>query len=171
MMHLKSTWFWVAVYGVMTSFDVMITYVFVSRDSFGIGAEGNPFLSSLMEQFGIWQALTISVLIEFLYCGLILGVFCTFLKYKMKKRSEEFCHKVDVLVFNIGIPFAMMAGVLLHLFGVLSWLVFLIMGSIDLVGFLKLFMAITILCGIFQAYHVHKLSSKSKSSSKDSQDN
>jgi hypothetical protein len=78
----------------------------------------------------------------------------------VKIRSEELKYKVDMLIFNIGVPFIIMASALLHLFGGILWVMIGIVGPGNGIDPLQLLIYITIFCGILQAYHVFNLNSK-----------
>lgn len=149
--------FWIIIYIGMALFDTTITYICVNYKQFGIGSESNPLINRLMGQFGIWQGLLLCFLQEISYYFLILGIFYLLIRYVTSKIPEYDHFKIDILVFNIGIPFITISCALLHLFGGLSWVTFIILGSIDFINFLKLFMLIITFCSIFQAYYVYKL--------------
>ncbi|MFX1293299.1 MAG: hypothetical protein ACFFD2_00375 [Promethearchaeota archaeon] len=152
-MHLKSIKIWMIAYVALTLFDVIVTYIFISGPSFGIENEGNALIRNLMNRFGIWQGLTIYVLQEFAFTFLIWGAFYYIIKFLVKEKSEQLRYKVDIIIFNIGAPFIIMASALLHLFSGIIWLVLGFIGEIDM---LKFVIYVIILCAIFQAYHVFK---------------
>lgn len=153
--------FWMLSYLGLTLFDIIVTYIFVSQEQFGIVSESNPLIRNLMEQFGIWQGLTIYMIREFLIFFAMWSLFFFTINYFVKGRSDEFHHKIDMLIFNIGVPFIIMASALLHLFGGIFWILIGITGHVEIVDPLQLIIYITMLCGLFQAYQVYKLNSKS----------
>ncbi len=164
-MHLKSMRSWMLIYLIFTLFDVVVTYIFVSQEQFGIIYESNLLIRNLMEQLGIWQGLSVYVLQEFLMFFVMWGLFYYVMNYLVKGRSEDLHFKVDMLIFNIGVPFIIMGSALLHLFGGIFWIMVGITGQVEIVDPLQLVIYITVFCGLFQAYQVFKLSSKSISTS------
>ena len=156
---------WMLVYVVLTVFDVVVTYFFVSQEQFGIIYESNPLIHNLMEQLGIWQGLTVYVLQEFVIFFAMWGIFYLIINNLIKGRSEELRHKIDMTIFNIGVPFFIIASALLHLFGGIFWIMVGLTGQVEIVDPLQLIIYITAICGLFQAVHVYKLNSHSKSTS------
>lgn len=152
--------FWIGAYVVLALFDVVVTYIFVSQERFGVMHEGNPLIRTLMEQYGIWQGLTLYVIQEFVIFFVMWGLFYYVIRHLIKGRSEELHYKIDVIIFNIGVPFVIMASVLLHFFGGLFWIMLGITGRVDLIDPLQLIIYISMFCGIFQAYQVYKLNFK-----------
>jgi len=156
-MHLKSMRNWIIAYISFAFFDVIVTYVCLSQPPFSIADEGNSLIRALMEQFGLWQGLTIYLIQEFAtFFVLWIGVLYLF-KYLMKNRSEDINLKIDIIVFNLFIPFIIMASALLHLFGGISWIGYKMAGELNAFFPMQLFVYITIICGIIQAYYVFKL--------------
>lgn len=164
-MHLHSMRNWMIAYIGFAVFDVIVTYISLSQPPFGIEDEGNSLIRSLMEQFGLWQGLTIYLIQEFAaFFVLWIGMLYLF-KYLMKKRSDDFKLKVDIIIFNLIIPFIIMASALLHLFGGISWIGYVMTGELNSFFPMQLFVYITVICGILQAYYVFKLASTSRSTS------
>ncbi len=160
-MHLQSMRFWMITYVLLTFFDVIVTYFFISSGQFGIVDEGNAVIRNLMEQFGIWQGLTIYIIQEFLFFFLVWGCFYYIILHLIKNRSQEVQHKIDILIFNLGVPFIIMANALLHLFAGLFWIV---LGTTDVLDRwfpLNFVVYITIFFGIAQAYYLFRVSSES----------
>jgi len=153
------------VYVVLTVFDVVVTYFFVSQEQFGVVYESNPLIRNLMEQLGIWQGLTVYVLQEFVIFFTMWGIFYYIINSLVKGRSEELHNKIDIVIFNIGVPFFIMASALLHLFGGIFWIMIGITGQVEIVNPLQLIIYITALCGLFQAFQVYKLNSNNKTTS------
>jgi len=144
-------------------FDVIVTCICLNQPPFGIEDEGNSLIRALMEQFGLWQGLTIYIIQEFAaFFALWIGMLY-FFKYLLKNRSEALQVKVDILIFNLFIPFIIMASALLHLFGGLSWIGVAMAGELNSFFPMELFVYVTVICGILQAYHVFKLTSTSRS--------
>jgi len=156
---------WMLVYVVLTVFDVVVTYFFVSQEQFGVVYESNPLIRNLMEQLGIWQGLTVYVLQEFVIFFTMWGIFYYIINSLVKGRSEELHNKIDIVIFNIGVPFFIMASALLHLFGGIFWIMIGITGQVEIVNPLQLIIYITALCGLFQAFQVYKLNSNNKTTS------
>ncbi len=155
-MHLKSLKFWTVVFIGMAVFDFLITHFYTSQEQFGVELEGNSLVRVLMAQFGISQGLLLCLSIELAYCFLILGGFFLIVKRWMNKKPKERYFKVDIVVFNIGIPFILIAIALGHLFGGLSWVIGTT-GVMGLAEFLQVFALVLILCGTGQAYNVYKI--------------
>ena len=101
-MHLKSMRLWILAYVFLTFFDVIITYIFISGPDFDISDEGNLMIRNLMEQFGVWQGLTIYVIQEFVIFFLMWGLLYYIIMRLVKDRSEELRFKVDVIVLILG---------------------------------------------------------------------
>jgi len=138
-------------------FDVLITYYFLSIEGFGINTEGNQLIRNLMEQYGIEQGLALYVVQEFVIFFTLWGVFFLIMIRLIKGTSSQFQCKIDLLIFNIGAPFIIMASALSHFFGGLFWLIFGITGSIDVIDPSTLIIYITILCGMFQTYQLYNI--------------
>ena len=149
--------FWMLVYASLTLFDVILTYFFVSSGQFGIEDEANSLIRLLMEKYGIWQGLSIYVIQEFLMFFLMWGCFYYILKQLIKNRSELLQQKVDLLIFNMGIPFIIIASALLHLFGGIAWLFLGVLGIPEPLSSLKLIIYTTIFCGLLQCFYAYKL--------------
>ena len=149
--------FWIGIYIIMTFFDVIATYIFINE----ISDEGNLVIQQLMEQYGIWQGLSIYILQEFLLFFLIWGFFYYLLKYIMKGRPEQLQFKIDIFIFNLGVPCFIMASALLHFFGGIFWIIFGLTGIVVNFFPLKFILYITIICGIIQAYYALSLNEKS----------
>ncbi len=162
-MHLKAMRLWMGAYVIFAFFDVIVTYIFVSGPDFEIADEGNAVIRSFMEQYGIWQGLTLYLIQEFAMFFLLWGIFYYILKRLIKEKSEQTRYKVDIIVFNLGVPFIIMASALLHLFGGIFWLSVGLSGKLYIIFPLKLIVYVTVICGIFQAYHVLKLSNEYRS--------
>jgi hypothetical protein len=161
-MHLESMRNWMITYIGFAVFDVIVTYICLNQPPFGIEDEGNSLIRTLMEQFGLWQGLTIYLIQEFVaFFALWIGVLYLF-KYLLRKRSEAFQLKVDILIFNLFVPFIIMASALLHLFGGISWIGYAMAGELNSFFPMQFFVYITVICGILQAYHVFKLTSTSR---------
>jgi len=164
-MHLSSMRNWMIAYIGFAFFDVIVTYICLSQPPFGIEDEGNSLIRALMEQFGLWQGLTIYLIQEFAaFFALWIGMLYLF-KYLLKKRSEPLQLKVDILIFNLAIPFFIMASALLHLFGGISWIGYAMAGELNSFFPMQFFVYVTVICGIIQAYRVFKLTSTSRSAS------
>ena len=164
-MHLKSMKLWMLAYVVLTFFDVIITYIFISGPDFDIADEGNVMIRNLMEQFGVWQGLTIYVIQEFVLFFLMWGLLYYIVNRLVKDRSEDLQFKVDIIVFNLGMPFIIMASALLHLFAGFFWIGYGIAGEIGVWFPMNFIVYVTIFLGMFQAYHVFKLQSEHTSPS------
>lgn len=164
-MYLKSIRNWIIAYIGFTFFDVIVTYICLSQPPFGIADEGNSLIRNLMEQFGLWQGLTIYVIQEFAtFFVLWIGILYLF-KYLMKNRSEDIKLKINIIIFNLFIPFIIMASALLHLFGGISWIGVKIAGEINAFFPMQFIVYVTIICGIIQAYYVFKLTLNSRPAS------
>jgi len=164
-MHLNSMRNWMIAYIGFAFFDVIVTYICLSQPPFGIEDEGNSLIRALMEQFGLWQGLTIYLIQEFaVFFVLWIGILYLF-KYFLKNRSEALQVKVDILIFNLFIPFFIMASALLHLFGGISWIGYAMAGELNSFFPMQFFVYVTVICGIIQAYFVFKLTSTSRSAS------
>jgi len=157
-MHL-----WMVAYIVLALFDIVITYIFINGGQFGIEDEGNTLIRSLMGRYGIWQGLTIYLIQDLVIFFLIWGCFYYILKHLLKDRPHQLVSKVDIIIFNLGIPFFIMASALLHLFGGIFWLVLGITGALEMWFPLKFITYITIICGLSQAYYAIKLNFKEPS--------
>ena len=136
--------------------------MFINSGQFSIVDEGNDLIRSLMEQYGIWQGLFIYIVQEFLIFFLMWGFFYYIIKRLIKDKSEGLQYKVDILIFNLGVPFIVMASALLHLFGGIFWIVLGTTETLDIWFPLKFIVYVTIFCGIFQAYYLFKLSAESR---------
>ncbi len=164
-MHLSSMRNWMIAYLGFAVFDVVVTYICLSQPPFSIADEGNSLIRALMEQFGLWQGLTIYMIQEFAaFFALWLGMLYLF-KYLMKKRREALKLKVDILIFNLFIPFIIMASALLHLFGGISWIGYAMAGELNSFFPMQFFVYVTVICGIIQAYYIFKLTSTGRSAS------
>jgi len=161
-MHLNSMRNWMIAYIGFAFFDVIVTYICLSQPPFSIADEGNALIRDLMEHFGLWQGLTIYLIQEFaVFFALWIGILYLF-KYLMKKRSEELKLKIDILIFNLFIPFLIMASALLHLFGGISWIGYKMAGQLNSFFPMQFFVYVTVICGILQAYYIFKLTSNNR---------
>ncbi len=148
---------WMIAYVALTLFDVVVTYIFISGGTFDIADEGNAMIRTLMEKYGVWQGLSIYVVQEFAVFFLLWGVLYLTIMRLVKDRSQEIHNKVDIIVFNIGAPFFIMASALLHLFAGIFWLVIGFAGAPDRWVPTQFIVYVTVICGLLQAYHVFKL--------------
>ncbi|TFG05481.1 MAG: hypothetical protein EU536_01895 [Promethearchaeota archaeon] len=155
--HLNSFKLWMIIYVFLTVFDVSMTYIFISQPEFGISFESNPLIRNLMEQYGIWQGLTLYIIQEFVFFFCLWGAFYFVISRLARGRSREVQKKVDVFIFNIGVPFMIMGSAILHLFGGIFWLLFGITGSVELVDPLQLIVYVTVFLSIFQSYRIYNL--------------
>jgi hypothetical protein len=158
-MHLKAVRNWIIIYMGLACFDMIVTAIFVSQERFGIDYERNPVIKALMEQYGIWQGLTFYLMQEFALFFLLWGSFYYVIRTLLKNRTEEIQYKVDIIIFNLAMPFTIMASALVHLFGGVPWLFLGLMGRVDPIDPLQLIVYVTMLCGLLQAYHIYKLNS------------
>ena len=156
---------WMLGYVALTLFDVLITFFFVSSGEFGIEYEANPVIRGYMEQYGIAQGLAIYFIQDLAFFCLLWVCFYYIFKILMKDRSEELQYKIDMIVFNIGVPFIIMASALMHLLGGVLWIGLGIAGYVNLVNSLQLIIYIMVIFGIVQAYYVFKLNAKVPSKS------
>ena len=156
---------WIITYIGLAFFDVIVTYICLSQPPFSIADEGNSLIRALMEQYGLWQGLTIYLIQEFaIFFVLWIGILYLF-KYLMKNRGEDIKLKIDIIVFNLFIPFIIMASALLHLFGGISWIGVMMAGEINTFFPMQFIVYVTVICGIIQAYYVFKLTSNSRPAS------
>ncbi|MHA1276765.1 MAG: hypothetical protein ACTSQI_13725 [Candidatus Helarchaeota archaeon] len=160
--RLRSMKIWIIVYVILTFFDVIVTYFVMSGGVFGIADEGNAAIRALMEKYGIWQGLTIYVIQEFAIFFLLWGGLYLIIKHLMKDRSEAILRRVDIVIFNIGAPFFIMASALLHLFGGIFWIVLSSTGALDMWFPLNFIVYMTAICGFLQTIHVSKLQAEPK---------
>ncbi len=152
--------FWMMAYILLALFDVIVTYIFIGSGQFEIADEGNATIRILMEQYGIWQGLTIYIVQEFLFFFLLWGSFYYILNYLVKNRSQEIQRKIDIFFFNLGVPFIIMASALLHFFAGLFWIVLGTTEVLDRWFPLNFIVYITIFFGIAQAYYLFKMKSE-----------
>jgi len=159
-MHLTAIRNWISIYIGLAFFDIIVTAIFISQERFGIGYERNSVIKVLMEQFGIWQGLLLYLAQEFALFFLLWGSFCLLLQYLLKNRSEQIRRKCDILIFNLAMPFIIMASAMVHLFGGVPWLFLGLTGHADIIDPLRLIVYATMLCGLLQAYQLYRLYSK-----------
>ena len=150
---------WILAYVGLTCFDMIVTAIFISQERFGIWYERNPVIKALMEQFGIWQGLGFYLMQEFALFFLLWGSFYYLIRSLLKNRTEKIRQKVDIIIFNLAMPFIIMASALVHLFGGVPWLFLGLTGRVDPIDPLQLIVYVTMLCGLLQVYHIYKLNS------------
>lgn len=158
-MHLKSMYFWMAIYCGLAVFDIGITYISITQ-RFGVEFESNLFVRALMEQYGILSGLIFYILQEFFFFFILWGLFYYFIKLLAKGKSEKTLYKIDILIFNMGVPFPIIVSALLHLAGGLSWIFLSTLPYMNFGDCLKIMLLIMMMSCIFQTYHVYKLNSK-----------
>lgn len=159
-MHLKAIRNWILAYLGMAFFDIIVTAIFISQEQFGIDYERNTVIKALMEQYGIWQGLTLYLMQEFALFFLLWGGFYFLIRYLVKNRPNEVQYKFDILIFNLVMPFIIMASALVHLFGGIPWLFLGFTGRVDPIDPLQLIVFVTMFCGLLQAYQLYQLFSK-----------
>lgn len=151
---------WIIVYMALTIIDVLITYILISSGQFTTANEGNLLIRNLMEKYGVWQGLTIYVIQEFAIFFLMwICVYYILMRLIVNKGSEQLRYKIDIIIFNLVIPFIIMASALIHLGAIVLWIDI----ATDIViipsDYMRLFIYSTVICGIIQAFHVFKLTS------------